>query len=262
MTDRGTVISRFRSPAWITTRAVMTFTMLPIGRSVFRARLHKTLPVAALAKAAPDTWEGPPTTASAACSAETACLAEVVWVPAAACVREAVCVSEAPRVTELAWLGEWAWTATRGCVPLVRARKTAAPDTSRAVMTARTTRTGRPGENMRTFTNLNRNRQRVVGSRDHRPIGVLRGFLGWCRSVRPRAGVRGRGHARMVRAATAFWSSSGPASARNAFISSSCVAAAPSTRPKCGSWWSRAQSWEGCVVSPDCHTANRLLRPR
>src|ERR1700734_2822351 len=142
MTDRGPVTPRFRSPAWITTRAVMTFTMLPIGRSVFRARLHKTLPVAALAKAAPDTWEGPPTTASAACSAETACLAETVWVPAAAWVREAVCVREEPRATELAWPGEWAWI-------------TAAPDTSRPVTTARTPRTGCPGEDIRTFTNLN-----------------------------------------------------------------------------------------------------------
>src|SRR5580693_7965995 len=53
MTDFGTVISRFRSPAWITTSAVMTFTMLPIGRSVLRSRLHRTLPVAAFASAAP-----------------------------------------------------------------------------------------------------------------------------------------------------------------------------------------------------------------
>src|SRR5271154_2630125 len=55
MTDFGTVISRFRSPAWITTSAVMTFTMLPIGRSVLRSRLHRTCPVAALASAAPFT---------------------------------------------------------------------------------------------------------------------------------------------------------------------------------------------------------------
>ena len=61
----------------------MTFTMLPIGRSVFRPRLHRTLPVAALAKAAPVTWmpTGPPTTAGAACLAETDSPAE------AACVR-------------------------------------------------------------------------------------------------------------------------------------------------------------------------------
>src|SRR6202453_2772679 len=61
MTDFGTVIVRFRSPALSTTSAVMTFTMLPIGRSVLRSRLHKTLPVAALARAAPLTLipEGP-----------------------------------------------------------------------------------------------------------------------------------------------------------------------------------------------------------
>src|ERR1700689_3486500 len=61
MTDFGTVIVRSRSPALITTSAVMTFTMLPIGRSVLRSRLHKILPVAALARAAPFTRipEGP-----------------------------------------------------------------------------------------------------------------------------------------------------------------------------------------------------------
>src|SRR5580693_1608688 len=56
MTDFGTVIVRPRSPALITTSAVMTFTMLPIGRSVLRSRLHKILPVAALARAAPLTF--------------------------------------------------------------------------------------------------------------------------------------------------------------------------------------------------------------
>ena len=61
MTDFGTVIIRSRSPALITTSAVMTFTMLPIGRSVLRSRLHKILPVAALARAAPVAFipEGP-----------------------------------------------------------------------------------------------------------------------------------------------------------------------------------------------------------
>src|ERR1700683_2743198 len=61
MTDFGTVIVRSRSPARITTSAVMTFTMVPIGRSVLRSRLHKILPVAALARAAPLTRipEGP-----------------------------------------------------------------------------------------------------------------------------------------------------------------------------------------------------------
>src|ERR1700683_3723052 len=53
MTDSGTVISWFRWPARITTRAVMTFTMLPMGRSVSRAVLHRIWPVAALASAAP-----------------------------------------------------------------------------------------------------------------------------------------------------------------------------------------------------------------
>lgn len=76
MTDFGTVIVRFRSPALITTSAVMTFTMLPIGRSVLRSRLHKILPVAALARAAPFTFipEGPGTDVSGADGAAAPCV--------------------------------------------------------------------------------------------------------------------------------------------------------------------------------------------
>src|SRR5580704_11863475 len=39
------VIVRFRFPALITTSAVITLVMLPIGRSVFNSRLHRTVPV-------------------------------------------------------------------------------------------------------------------------------------------------------------------------------------------------------------------------
>src|ERR1700722_18381834 len=39
------VIVRFRFPALITTSAVITLVMLPIGRSVFSSRLHRTVPV-------------------------------------------------------------------------------------------------------------------------------------------------------------------------------------------------------------------------
>src|SRR5271166_4322595 len=46
------VIFRFRSPALITTKAVITLVMLAIGRSVFRPRLHSSLPVAAFSTAA------------------------------------------------------------------------------------------------------------------------------------------------------------------------------------------------------------------
>lgn len=45
------MITRPRFPALITTSAVMTFTMLPIGRSVSSPSLHKICPVAALASA-------------------------------------------------------------------------------------------------------------------------------------------------------------------------------------------------------------------
>ena len=45
------MITWFRFPARITTSAVMTFTMLPIGRSVSRPSLHRICPVAALASA-------------------------------------------------------------------------------------------------------------------------------------------------------------------------------------------------------------------
>jgi len=99
MTDPGTVISRFRSPAWITTRAVMTFAMLPMGRSVSRPALQRTWPVAALARAASVTWmpAGPPAAAGAACLAETDSPAGAARVPAGAPGIEA-----AP-ATEPAW---------------------------------------------------------------------------------------------------------------------------------------------------------------
>src|SRR5215471_15362590 len=46
------VIARSRWPALITTKAVITLVMLAIGRSVFRPRLHSSLPVAAFSTAA------------------------------------------------------------------------------------------------------------------------------------------------------------------------------------------------------------------
>jgi hypothetical protein len=46
------VIFRPRSPALITTSAVITFVMLPIGRSVFSSRLHSSAPVEAFSTAA------------------------------------------------------------------------------------------------------------------------------------------------------------------------------------------------------------------
>src|SRR6516162_1711992 len=78
MTAAGTLISRPRSPAWITTSAVMTFVMLPIGRSVSGSRLHSTVPVAASASTAPlaFTSRGAPTTWTAAAAGPVAVLAD------------------------------------------------------------------------------------------------------------------------------------------------------------------------------------------
>src|ERR1700735_235225 len=53
MTAFGTRIFLFRSPARITTSAVITLVMLPIGRSVSTPRLHSSVPVAASASTAP-----------------------------------------------------------------------------------------------------------------------------------------------------------------------------------------------------------------
>ena len=53
MTAFGTRILRLRSPALITTSAVITLVTLPMGRSVFRSRLHSTVPVAASATTPP-----------------------------------------------------------------------------------------------------------------------------------------------------------------------------------------------------------------
>ena len=52
MTAAGTVIVRSRWPALITRKAVITLVMLAIGRSVFRPRLHSSLPLAAFSTAA------------------------------------------------------------------------------------------------------------------------------------------------------------------------------------------------------------------
>src|SRR5215831_4115581 len=49
----GTVIFRARFPAWITTSAVMTLVMLPIGRLVLGSRPHSFKPVPASARYAP-----------------------------------------------------------------------------------------------------------------------------------------------------------------------------------------------------------------
>src|ERR1700761_8401960 len=48
----GTVITRLRSPASMTTYAVITLVTLPIGRSVTDERLHRSAPVAAFATSA------------------------------------------------------------------------------------------------------------------------------------------------------------------------------------------------------------------
>src|SRR5271165_2013271 len=48
----GTVITRLRSPASMTTYAVMTLVTLPIGRSLTDERLHRSAPVAAFATSA------------------------------------------------------------------------------------------------------------------------------------------------------------------------------------------------------------------
>src|SRR6266705_5545812 len=70
MTAFGTRIFRFRSPALITTRAVITLVTLPIGRSVFRSRLHSCVPVAASASTPPValTPRGAPTTWMPSCA--------------------------------------------------------------------------------------------------------------------------------------------------------------------------------------------------
>jgi len=73
----------------------MTFTMLPMGRSVLRPMLHKIVPVAASAKAAPFTLmpEGPIATAD---MASAACLAQ-------ACLASAICAAGLAWPTERIW---------------------------------------------------------------------------------------------------------------------------------------------------------------
>src|SRR5215472_10472865 len=71
------VIARSRWPALITTKAVITLVMLAIGRSVFRPRLHSSLPFAAFSTAADlaPTPEGPEATVlilTVACAAGAA----------------------------------------------------------------------------------------------------------------------------------------------------------------------------------------------
>src|SRR3984885_9250194 len=51
MTDFGPVITRFSVPALITTIAVITFTMLPIGSCLLMLSLHSSLPVVAFSSA-------------------------------------------------------------------------------------------------------------------------------------------------------------------------------------------------------------------
>src|SRR5580700_4657923 len=48
----GTVITRLRPPASMTTYAVITLVTLPIGRSLTDDRLHRSAPVAAFASSA------------------------------------------------------------------------------------------------------------------------------------------------------------------------------------------------------------------
>src|SRR5580704_2013278 len=63
----GTVITRLRLPASMTTYAVITLVTLPIGRSLTDARLHRSAPVAAFASSA----HGARTPAGAAAAAFT-----------------------------------------------------------------------------------------------------------------------------------------------------------------------------------------------
>ncbi|GAB0103907.1 hypothetical protein JMUB6875_28810 [Nocardia sp. JMUB6875] len=53
MLSAGTVTGRSRSPAVITTKAVITFAMLAIGTGVFASRDHNMVPVTPSASAAP-----------------------------------------------------------------------------------------------------------------------------------------------------------------------------------------------------------------
>ena len=72
------MIFRLRSPALITTSAVITLVMLAIGSSVFRSRLHSTWPVPATAMAAAlaSTPLGPVTALARAAPARTSLAAE------------------------------------------------------------------------------------------------------------------------------------------------------------------------------------------
>src|SRR3982074_561994 len=78
MTAFGTWICRPRFPARITTSAVMTFVMLPIGLSAPRSRLHTRPPVAAFASTPPLAFSpvGAPVTCTPRGAGRSACLAE------------------------------------------------------------------------------------------------------------------------------------------------------------------------------------------
>src|SRR5580693_4785864 len=85
----GTVITRLRSPASMTTYAVITLVTLPIGRSLTDERLHRSAPVAAFASSA----HGARTPAGAA--AVTAFAAVTVFAVGTALAAGAAAVSPA-----------------------------------------------------------------------------------------------------------------------------------------------------------------------
>src|SRR5690349_12634388 len=76
----GTVITRLRPPASMTTYAVITLVTLPIGRSLTDERLHRSAPVAAFATSA----HGARTPAGAAAAFAVAVFAVAVAVFAVA----------------------------------------------------------------------------------------------------------------------------------------------------------------------------------
>src|SRR6516164_8447930 len=86
MIPLGTVITRFRWPASITTYAVITLVTLPIGRFVDGDRVHWTAPVVAFASSAHGaaTPAGPFAACCACAAAPVAVIRPVTSSPAAA----------------------------------------------------------------------------------------------------------------------------------------------------------------------------------
>src|SRR5277367_1785045 len=95
------VMVRFRWPALITMKAVITLVMLAIGRSVFRPRLHSSLPLAAFSTAADlaptPAGEDAAAATGAALAARMALAAGAVLAAGAALAGEAVSAAHAAR---------------------------------------------------------------------------------------------------------------------------------------------------------------------